>query len=267
MITKQNIDDYLQKIPPSPKVLEETIYLLNKDELMEAAKVAREDLAFSSYLKNLVNKPIYGFTKEIKDVSQIFSLLGTAGCLQAIYNYMLTLLSPNKWILFNLNSSSFEELQAHLSAKWNKILKHLNIVDKNIQGSISLLPASIIVTEALFNDKKEDVMLLRESNGLDYNTILKRICGIDIFDICSMISKKWEMPEDISTIIQASSGLRSLEDERINNIAKWMHLLLFYELSQSVYIKAGLNDFIDFQIDYVSDIYEEFITIIMEKNR
>ena len=41
-----------------------------------------------------------------------------------------------------------------------------------------------------------------------------------------------------------------------------MHLLLFYELSQPLFIEAGLNDFIDFQIDYVGDIYEDFSTVM-----
>jgi hypothetical protein len=41
-----------------------------------------------------------------------------------------------------------------------------------------------------------------------------------------------------------------------------MHLLLFYTLSQSKYIEAELNDFIDFQIDYVGDIYDDFSKIM-----
>jgi hypothetical protein len=45
-------------------------------------------------------------------------------------------------------------------------------------------------------------------------------------------------------------------------LAKWMHLLLFYELSQPMFVKASLNDFIDFQIDYVQDIYEEFSSVM-----
>jgi len=45
-------------------------------------------------------------------------------------------------------------------------------------------------------------------------------------------------------------------------LGKWMHLLLFFTLSKSEFIEAGLNDFIDFQIDYVLDIYNDFIKIM-----
>jgi len=258
LITKQIIDSYIGKIPPSPKVLKDTLMLLNSGELVKAAHVAKEDLALNAYLKDLVNKPIYGFRNEINDISQIFGILGVSRSQQAVYNYMISLLSPAKWKLFKLNKTSFSNLQADLSANWQKILTHLNIKDKDIESSITLLPASIIVSEALFNEKIDDVNLLRSVNPIDLNTILKRLCKMDLFDICEQISQKWEMQESIAQIIQASSGVKAAEDEDINRLGKWMHLLLFYTLSQPNFIDAELNDFIDFQIDYVSEIYDDF---------
>ena len=262
MITKETIDIYIDKIPPAPKALKETIALLNAGELTKAAKVAESDLALKGYLKSIVNKPIYGFKNEVSEISQIFGILGVSGAKQTVYNYMISLLSPGKWNLFKLNSVSFHLLQDHLSIKWQTILKHLQINDINVQSAITLLPASIIVSEALFNEQIDDVTLLRSVKALDYNTILKRLCDVDLFDICEQIAKKWEMPQEISKIIQASSGIKPSKDESINQLGKWMHLLLFFELSKPQPVEAGLNDFVDFQIDYISDIYEEFSSII-----
>nr|WP_321266451.1 HDOD domain-containing protein [uncultured Sulfurimonas sp.] len=262
MITKDKIDVYINKIPPAPKALKETLSLLNSGELTKASKIAQSDLALATYLKELVNKPIYGFKNQVTDISQIFAILGVSGSQQTVYNYMTTLLSPAKWKLFKLNARGFYELQAKLSRRWEQILENLNIEDKNISSSIALLPASIIVCEALFCEKIDDVNLLKSTKNIDYNTILTRLCGIGIFDICEQISIKWEMPEEISKIIQAASGLKPSEDEQINTLGKWMHLLLFYELSQPMFIEAGLNDFIDFQIEYVGDIYEEFASLM-----
>ncbi|MEA2091640.1 MAG: HDOD domain-containing protein, partial [Campylobacterota bacterium] len=224
MITKKRIDEYIDKIPPAPQALRETLTLLNAGELIKAAKVAQSDLALASYLKELVNKPIYGFKNEISDISQIFGILGVSSSQQAVYNYMTTLLSPNKWLLFKLNTKSFHSLQAKLSKRWEQILNHLDIEDKNIHSAISLLPASIIVSEALFCEKIDDVNLLRSTKSLDYNTILTRLCGVGLFDICQQISVKWEMPDKIAKIINASSGLNASQDEEINRLGKWMHL-------------------------------------------
>lgn len=258
MITKETIDNYIDKIPPAPKALKETLMHLNVGDLTKAAKSASQDKALNNYLKVLVNKPIYGFRNEVSEVSQIFGILGVSQSQQAVYNYMTTLLSPSKWVLFKLNRVLFYNLQAELSVNWQKILKHLNIEDRDLLSSISLLPASIIVSEALFCDKKKDIDLLRSVNPLDLNTILKRLSGLDLFDICEQIATRWEMPNQIIQIIQASSGTKPSDNEEIEKLGKWMHLLLFYTLSQPKYIEAQLNDFIDFQVEYVGEIYEDF---------
>ena len=130
------IDSYIEKIPPSPKVLKVTLMLLNSGELIKAAQIAKKDLALNTYLKDLVNKPIYGFRNEVSDVSQIFGILGVSKSQQAVYNYMISLLSPEKWKLFKLNKTSFYNLQADLSANWQKILKHHPPVYDRIHISI-----------------------------------------------------------------------------------------------------------------------------------
>ena len=125
MITEEKINSYIDRIPPAPKALRDTILLLNAGELTKASKVAQSDLALCSYLKNMVNKPIYGFRNEVSDISQIFGILGVSASQQSVYNYMTSLLSPNKWLLFRLNSNSFHTLQDHLTIKWQKILRCL----------------------------------------------------------------------------------------------------------------------------------------------
>lgn len=262
MITKDKIDSFIEKIPPSPKIIKDTLTLVNQGELTKAAKVAQEDMALRAYLKNIVNRPIYGFSNEVSDISQIFAILGLSLTQQTVYNYMISLLSPNKWVLFKLNKKTFYELQAELSKNWEKILKHLNINNREIYNAISLLPSSIIITEALFCEHIEDVKLLRETKAIDFNTILNRLCGVSLFDICEEIAKKWEMDEIIYKLIQASSGTKPSNNKEINILGKWMHLLLFYELSKPIFIEAGLNDFIDFQIDFVADIYDEFAEVM-----
>ncbi len=262
MITKQQIEAYIEKIPPSGAILKQTLMFLNAGELTKAAKIAQNDPALKSYLKSIVNKPIYGFQSEVSDISQIFGILGVARSQQTVYNYMTSLLSPKKWVLFRLNAQSFAELQARLSNRWKDILEHIHIQDKDIQSAISLLPASIIVAEALFCERLEEVKLLRSVKELDYNTILYRLCKVDLFDICEQIAIKWEMPSCVGSIVQGASGVKEVPNPVHKNLAKWMHLLLFYELSQSLFIEAGLNDFIDFQIDFVSDIYEDFAQLM-----
>ena len=262
MVTAEDINEYIKKIPPTPDVLTQTILHVNAADLTKAAKIAQEDLALASYLQHLVNKPIYGFKNEVSELPQIFGILGVNAAKQSLYNYMLSLLSPKHWVLFKMNQHLFYDLQADLSKKWHDILEHLGIDDKDIESAITLLPSSIIVCEALFKDNIKEITLLKNAKNLDYNTILKRLTKLDLFDISKHIAKVWNMPDTIGDIVVTASGAKNIEDEEINKLAKWMHLLLFYELSKPQFVEAGLNDFVEFNIDYVMDIYEDFIRLM-----
>ena len=262
MVTQDDIQKFIEQIPPAPSVLKETLMHVNNGDLTKAAKTAETDAALKSYLKTLVNRPIYGFKNEVSDLSQIFGILGVSTAQQSLYNYMLSLLSPSSWSLFKLNAALFADLQAQLSRQWHAILKHEGIDDKEIESAITLLPASIIVCEALFKSRKDEVELLRTTKAIDYNTILQRLCKKDLFDICEQIALTWEMPQSVIDVVQAASGVKPSQDTTVDRLGKWMHLLLFYELSQGSFIEAGLNDFIDFQIEYVEEIYEAFSTLM-----
>ena len=262
MITSEEIALYIQHIPAVPAVVKEALNYARMGDLTKASKSASEDPALKLYLKTLINRPIYGFRNEVSDVAQIFGILGLGASQQTLYNYLLSLLTPTKWELFSLSNHQLYDLQASISKHWETILAHLKINDKEIQSAISLIPASIIVCEALFAKRQIEIAQLRAVKALDFNTILFRITGSDLFDLSGEIARKWEMPSRISDLIRSASGrIENLTgQERV--LAQWMHLLLFYELSQSAYVSAGLNDFIDFKIEFVQDIYESFALVV-----
>ena len=262
MVTQEEILLYIENIPPAPSVVKQTLDYVRVGDLTKAAKCAEEDPALKLYLKTLVNRPVYGFRNEVSDLSQIFSILGVSTAQQILYNYLMSLLAPKAWGLFSLSNHAFYDLQASLSHKWEKILKHLQLLNHDTESAITLLPASIIVCDALFAEHKSEVEQLRAVKALDYNTILQRLSKRSLFDIGNEIAAKWEMSPTIIQIVHAASGVDASVTGNTKILAQWMHLLLFHELSQSVYVEAGLNDFIDFQVEFVQDIYESFMQVV-----
>jgi hypothetical protein len=174
----------------------------------------------------------------------------------------MSVLVPKQWELFHLTHQEFYDLQAALSAKWTKILTHLSLLNRESESAITLLPASIIVCDALFGAHKSEVEQLKSVKALDYNTILYRLCRSTLFDICTQIALKWEIPPLISRIVHAASGNDQDLKPTEKVLAQWMHLLLFFELSQGTYVSAGLNEFIEFKIEFVQDIYETFMQVV-----
>lgn len=265
MITSEEVALYIQNIPPAPTIVRQTLEHLRADDVTKAAKCAESDPALKLYLKTLINRPIYGFRQEVTDLAQIFGILGISSTQQILYSYLLSLLAPKEWSLFSLTNHAFYDLQASLGRKWEKILKHLGLHNRDTESAITLLPASIIVCDAIFGAHRDEVSQLRAVKALDYNTILQRLSKQSLFDICTVIADKWEMAPSIAHIVHAASGLdRDIAGDQ-KTMAQWMHLLLFYELSQGVYVSAGLNEFIDFQIDFVQEIYESFMQVVSDE--
>ncbi len=262
MVTSEELQNFITSIPPKPEYLQQTLALVEAGDLVKAAKVAQEDAALSTFLRTFVNRPIFFFKQDIKDINQIFGILGITQTRELLYHYMLHLFSPKKWKLFDLNEHTFGDLQVTLSSHWKKILEHEDIKDRNIAAIISLVPASIIVTELIFSSHIEEVQILRETKNLDYNTILDRLVGVNLFDLTQMIGETWDMDERALKLLKASSGLKGCGDSKLCKCARYMHMLLFYVLSQPQFLECGLNDFLDFNPEFVMPVMDEFPQII-----
>lgn len=259
MISVDDIKKYVSKVPPLPDTLQKALKATEDGDLPKAADFAKDDPALMSHLRDIVNKPIFGFKKEVKDAGQIFGILGTASAKQILSSYLVSLLTPKEWKTFNIKNSHFNELQAGMIHNWNRVLKKLNCQDGAVPFVAPLLPASIIICEELFKVHKKDVELLREVKNLDYNTILYRLTKKSLIDIAVIVGKKWELPNRaLRIILMSSSKMRHKEEDEDLIYAKYLHLLFFYQLSKPEMVEGGLNDFTEFNIEFVSDIYDDF---------
>lgn len=256
MLSKDDIDKYLNTIPPIPDTIKKTLFYLNTSDMVKAANVAKEDRAFVAYLSEIVNKPIFGFRDEVKDANQIFGILGLGRAKQIVAGYYMQLIAPENWEVFDFSNKKFQDLQANLTAQWNIILAELNIDDKNLQQSISLIPASLIVCEMLFRDTKDTIVPLREIKHISFDEILFKMNGYRLFDIVLLIAQKWEFDENIIAFIKDFSSELPDKKEIV-----FLKLLLGYEMSKPYIINSGLNDFFDFSADFSEEDIEKFMEI------
>jgi len=136
LVDKNDIQEYIKHLPPTPEILNQTLLYLNTNDLTKAAQTAKRDRALSSYIKSLVNRSAYGFKSEITDIAQAFTILGLGLAKQSLYNYSLSLLLPDSWKVFTINKALFYDLQASLSIGWHKILQYLDVDDSDIETAI-----------------------------------------------------------------------------------------------------------------------------------
>jgi len=242
--------------------------MVRDGKLPQAAEITSRDMALVNHFRNIIEKPIYGFQGgKVQDIKQIFMILGILEVEAILGSYLVSKLKPKKWEVFKLTDLVFLNLQIRLMKNWEDILKAKNNNDTEIAMGAVFLPFSIIISDELFREYKQDVALLKEIKNIDYNTILQRLTNKTLFGIAIDIAKKWEISEKTLKILKMADGKSKVENANEEEImyAKYLHLLFFYELSRPESISSKLNDFIVFNIDFIKDIQDEFRNILTVK--
>jgi HD-like signal output (HDOD) protein len=260
MLSSATIDSYIDTIPPIPAIVKRCVDTLNSGNLVLAADIANEDRALKHYLQSIVNKPIFGFVDEIKDARQIFGVLGLVKAKQLMYSYYILLILPKKWEVFDFSTSKFQNFQAHLIVGWGKIMQSLKQSDEDLIQAVSIVPASIIVCEMLFVDLKDTVELLRENKQMSYDVILLKMTERNLFEIASLIAKKWDFSQKTIDLILKIGDNKESDENSLP--LSYLQLLIMYEMSKPAIIESGLNDLFDFNMSFNDETTENFLKIM-----
>lgn len=263
MVTKEEIQHYLKNVPALPNVVRECLTHLQNGELDKAAAAAKSDQKLIHYLKQVVNSAAYGFRNKLEDEKQIFSALGSHKAKQLVYAFMIDASSPSQWSYFELTKNEFKSLQIEMIKDFNTILRSYKLENTPYQSASSIICAAVVVADQIFGDRKEDVAIVQQSQDLTLDQILQRISGYSFANLIAYVAKLWEAEEDVQQLLILSFGQKKCEGQ-VCELAKMMHLLLFKTFSKPLFIKAGLNDFIELKVDFIENIYENFNKVMDE---
>jgi len=250
LVSKKEIIDKIQAIPPLPKAVKDTIDYLKVGDLQKAADSADSDIVLKKKIEKIVNSAYFGFSKKLKDTRVMFSAMGLEMAKSVVLSYMVSLLEPKEWKIFiKLN---FEEFQSAFLANVKEaiILETNEEVYKKYADSIALIPATICLVDELLGSKKDKIDILMESSEIDYGKILKRFTGYSLFDLAAVVAKKWELNEDnVKAIKLAECVSCRIEDEILKKVAATIHLEFFYLVSKPQFFE--LNSFIEFNVETI----------------
>jgi len=251
LISKKEIIQKIQTIPPLPQAVKDTINYLKAGDLQKAADSADSDVVLKQKISTIVNSAYFGFTKKLTDTRQMFSAMGLEMAKSVVLSYMVSLLEPKEWKIFT--KLNFEEFQTAFLAHSKEaiILETSESVYKKYADSIALIPATICLVDELLGDKKDKIELLMESSELDYGKILKRFTGYSLFDLAAVVAKKWELDEDnIKMVKLVECNSCKIDDEIIKKTAATIHLEFFYLVSKPQFFE--LNTFIEFNSEVLN---------------
>ena len=245
IITKKEIIEKIDSIPPLPEAVRKTIESLKNGDLQKAADWADSDIVLKNKIQRVVNSAYFGFSEKVTNTRQMFSIMGLEMARGVLLSYMVTLLMPKEWKLFK--DLDFEEFQsAFLNYSKDAIILELDEVTyKKYSDSIAIIPATICLVDDLLGEKFEQVQLLRESGGLDYGKILKRFTGMTLFELASIVAKKWELDKENVELVKLVECSSCFIKDRVKKIVgATLHLEFFYLVSKPQFFE--LNSFIEF---------------------
>ena len=254
LISKKDILKYLDEVPPVPIYVKNSLKALKEGDLKKAALEASKDLVLKKRIENVVNSAYYALPNKVDDMVQLFAMLGIEKSRSLIYSYLVSLLEPKEWKIFNIN---FFDFQAAFMAKYEDSMKFEfdEITYKKYAEIGAIIPAAVCVCDGLLGDKKDKVELILSSAPLDYSTLIKRTTGVSLFGLAAKIAEIWGLEREKIEILKKADC-----ENCQNKIAALVHLLFFYLVSKPQFL--DINSLIEFKIECINLIPKTYERII-----
>ncbi|GAB6074963.1 HDOD domain-containing protein [Nautilia lithotrophica] len=238
LISQEEIKKYLSQVPPLPKSAAKALKYLKEGDLRKAAMEAENDLVLKKQIEHVVNSAYFSLPNKVEDTVQLFTMIGLEMAKSLVYSYIVSLLEPKEWNIFNIN---FKDFQAQFLAVYEEymILEFGKEKYKKYPEIGAIIPVAVCVCDMLLGDKKREVELITESAPLELGTLLKRMTGMTLFEIAAEIAKIWELEDEKCEIIKKSECI-----DCKNPISALTHFLFFYLVSKPQFM--DLNSLIEF---------------------
>jgi len=254
LVSKEDIIKYLKTIPPVPENVKNTLNFLKEGDLKKAAIEAEKDLVLKKRIENVVNSAYYSLPNKVENITQLFAMLGIEKTRSLVYSYLVSLLEPKTWKIFNID---FFDFQAYFMALFEEYMKY-EFDDKTFKNYAeigALIPAAVCVCDGILGDKKEDVELVISSAPIEYSTLIKRMSGYSLFTLAAQIAKLWGLEEEKTDILKKSECVKC-----DSKIAALVHFLFFYTVSKPQFL--DINSLIEFNpecINLIPKTYERIV--------
>ncbi|MEO1927738.1 MAG: HDOD domain-containing protein [Nautiliaceae bacterium] len=241
LISEEKIKEYLKQVPPIPQNALLTLKYLKEGNLKEAAKEAEKDLILKKQIEGVVNSAYFSIPKKVENTVQLFTMIGLEMATNLVYSYIVSLLEPKEWKIFNIN---FKDFQAEFLKSYEEsmIFEFGEVKYKKYPEIGAIIPVAVCVCDMLLGEKKDKLELILNSAPMEIATLLKRLTGMSLFEIASKIAKIWELEDEKCDIIKNSECL-----ECKNEISALVHFLFFYLSSKPAFF--DLNSLIEFNTD------------------
>ena len=226
----------IKSLPPlSKSVLEIQRITADPDSsIADLVKIVKDDPMLTANLLKAANSPLYGFTRQIKNVDQAVSLFG----MSTVKGFAISFAIRNS-LKFDLSAYGINETKFHdVAAQRNAIVinwfkRDRSKLDILATNSFLIDLGAVVISLILNNEGKADSFKNRIKNAQERDSAEREYVGATTVDVTTEIFKHWNFSNDL---IESMQNINSPQGEYKTESAALLVLKTMFDL---------INDFND----------------------
>ena len=195
----------IKSLPPLPKSVLEIQRITNdpNSSIADLIKIVKEDPMLTANLLKAANSPLYGFTRQIKNVDQAVSLFG----MSTVKGFAISFAIRNS-LKFDLSAYGINETKFHdvsnkrnvIAVNWFK--RDRNKLDILATNSFLIDIGAVVISLILDNENKAESFKSKILAGENRDEVEKEFVGATTIEITTEIFKHWNFSDDLIESMQ-----------------------------------------------------------------
>lgn len=223
-VIQQRIND----LPPLPK----TIFDIQKicedpdGSLYDLSKIVERDPMIVADLVKIANSPVYGFDRELKNVSQILSLFGMTKARSLVMNYSLRNLLKGDLEPYGVIPEKFAEVclkQAHLASCWVRSIAPEQ-ADRIFLAALLQENGKIIIANYIVGEQLSNLFHSEVKSSSNLAEIEKFYAKTTSAEVSAAIFGHWGFDHELIEMIRYSDNPEAAP-ENIQTYSKILHIV------------------------------------------
>lgn len=213
----KDLETGIKSLPPLPESVGKIQAICNNPDagIGEISAVVEKDPMLTANLLKAANSPLYGFSREINNITQAVSLFGMAtvkgfALASAVRTTMKIDLAP-----YGLSTDSFastSQMHNALMMNWYKKVNN-SMMEVLSPASFLLGVGKIVISNRLIEDGKKDEFLGKIKEAKSLSEVENEFFGVDSADVAAAVFDHWRFEPDLVEAIKYSNEPAKADDD------------------------------------------------------
>lgn len=254
---KKELIEEIDQIPMLPESIlkVERVYADKESSVSDMTEALSSDPVVVANILKIANSPMYGFSKEIKDIGRAVSLFGKDTVRSFALNIAANECVPINVAPYQIKSGGYikkANTQNALITNW---------VGKIDRSALSLLaPASflldigkVIISQYLVNHKLDKDFSLALTKIESFEACEKEACGSKSYDVAATIFHNWNFDTELVHLVRYCNDPEDALDEETKKLAMYLKVVKTAINFDGELSKDGLEEAYDLIEEYELD--------------